>query len=348
MKLNGKMLVAVAMLLGSLGSVGCAAVGNKDVSQPANQEEAAAAPVAADAAPVAQQNVVVSKSTVPLPMPPAVRVENPGPAPRANDVWTKGFWRYDMGATQYVWVPGYWQDNSVTVSFAPPAPRYEDPGCAPSADFVFVPGFYRFDGRQYIWVNGHWDARQGRDGYVAARWESVNGRYQMVPGHFTGRDGRDGRDGRNGRDGRDGRDGATAQQGQDGHGHHGDDGKGAQAPSKGNHDQGNKPVAQGPAKDGNGDHGKGADKPAPQPQHKAVAVDQVKLPEARPVDAKKTAEVVVKQPEKKPITGKPVDKPAAPAARLGIAPANKPDASHAAQLVRISQASKLPVVPRKA
>ena len=112
-----------------------------------------------------------------FPSPPALRFEEPGPAPSSHHKWMRGYWRYDAPRTGYVWSPGFWEDESVTAPFAPPPPRFEDRGHAPGFDYSYTPGYWRWTGREYAWIPGHWTLKVDARFYVKPRWEKVNGRW---------------------------------------------------------------------------------------------------------------------------------------------------------------------------
>ncbi len=171
MKLNGKAMVAVAMILGSMAALtGC----KSSEQSKADEAAPAAEPVATSEAPAAQTQtgeehatiqastkVVVGASTPaarPLPPMPAPRFENPGRAPSRDHVFVKGFWRIDEPRIGYVWVPGHWQAQHAPS--APPAPRFENPGRAPSGQHVYVPGYWRWTGHDYKSFAGHWDIKR--------------------------------------------------------------------------------------------------------------------------------------------------------------------------------------------
>jgi hypothetical protein len=198
----GNLLVAVAMMLGAFGAVGC----NQSNGQAAQPETAPVVqqPEAAPATPAAKSDavsVVAATTTTRLPAPPALRFEEPGRAPSSHHRWMHGYWRYDAPRTTYVWAPGFWEDANVAVPYGPPALRFEDQGRAPSADYFYAPGYWRWSGREYVWVSGHWSARRDAGFYRQAQWENVNGRwtYRLKPGEHprtdADHDRRDPRDG---------------------------------------------------------------------------------------------------------------------------------------------------------
>lgn len=191
MNFNGKAMVAVAMMLGSMATIGC-----KGQEQAAPQESAPApVVVAAPEAPAAEVapakatdegvNVKASvKVNTRAPAAPAERYENPGRAPSRDHSWIKGHWRHE-GQRGYQWTPGRW-----IVQFAPsapPAPRYENPGRPISNDHVWVSGHWQRTGRDWTWVGGHWSHRRQNQNYVAPRWERQQSRYVYVPGRWVRR-----------------------------------------------------------------------------------------------------------------------------------------------------------------
>ena len=151
MNLKNSILVAVAMMLGSMGALGCNTVADKAteevVSAPAEQPAAAVA-----AQPAANAPVAAAPQTY-----PDARFQDPSFA-------------------QIGYAP-----------IAPPALRVEIIGVAPRADMYFVPGYWRYSGARYVWVSGRWES--GRDGYDYAppRWERVGSRWQHRPGCWIDR-----------------------------------------------------------------------------------------------------------------------------------------------------------------
>lgn len=197
MKRMSNVLVAAAMILGTFGMMGC----NKPMDITSQPETTPAPVVQSDApaaapqqsAPAAQPEAVsiVASTSARLPAPPALRVENPGPAPSAHHRWMRGYWRYDAPRTVYVWAPGFWIDETVAAPYAPPALRVEDPGCAPSAEYQYMSGYWRWSGREYVWVSGHWSMRGDARSYYQPRWENVNGHWQTRMGRDDARRGDD-------------------------------------------------------------------------------------------------------------------------------------------------------------
>lgn len=196
MKLNGKTMAVVAMVLGSMAAIGCNRAEDREAPQetaPApvvaapSQDSTPAAPAAQPAAAKSDEGVTVAAKTsvgASLPPRPADRVEHPGVAPSRDHRWTKGHWRYE-GVRGYVWTPGRW-----VVEFAPaapPAPRYENPGRPISDRHMWVPGHWERSSRDWTWIGGHWTIKRTDQRFVAARWERQNGRYVYVPGRWVRR-----------------------------------------------------------------------------------------------------------------------------------------------------------------
>ena len=193
MKLNQKMLVAAAMILGAMSTLGC---NRADNSAPAEATPAVAATVEAPAeAPATSDEnaTIAAKASVAVktqpPAPPAPRVENPGRAPSARHQWENGYWRYESPRTQYVWVPGHWEARDGYAPKAPPPPRVEDRGRAPGANFIFIEGHWSWNGRDFDWKVGRWEARRTGHDYVQPRWERVNGRWVKRDGYWRAQPG---------------------------------------------------------------------------------------------------------------------------------------------------------------
>jgi hypothetical protein len=142
MMLNGKMMVAVAMMVGALGAVGC----NKSDSQSstdavAPEDSPATAPVVPDdqskAGAEAATNWFETSARVHYwapRAPPAVRVETYGAAPSPNHFWAPGHWHWS--GRDYNWRAGNWQLRR----------------------------------NNYNWVGSHWANRNGRYEYIQGHW----------------------------------------------------------------------------------------------------------------------------------------------------------------------------------
>ncbi|APR85965.1 Lipoprotein, putative [Minicystis rosea] len=123
MKLNGKILVAVAMMMGSMAAVGCAAPTEGDAVAP--EETAATAPVeeSDSTAGVEQNSVRVrygygARHYYAPHAPPAARREVYGRAPSARHFWAPGYYRWN--GRQHVWVTGRWEAQRVGYAYVGP------------------------------------------------------------------------------------------------------------------------------------------------------------------------------------------------------------------------------------
>jgi hypothetical protein len=148
MKLNGSVLVAVAMMVGSFGMMGCQQ--NATSSDPIAPEESV-------------QNAPVEDDTA-----AATSTEND----------TTNALRFGVCNTVRV---HYYAPH------APPAARYEVRGVAPSARHFWAPGYYRWTGRQFVWYGGRWEVRRAGYEYINPHWGIAHGRYEYIPGHWIRR-----------------------------------------------------------------------------------------------------------------------------------------------------------------
>jgi WXXGXW repeat (2 copies) len=110
MKLNGKMMMAVVMMVGSLAATGCSTASAADTGAVAPEETAATAPVddstaSTSATPGVEQDARSFHYFAPH-APPAARVEFRGVAPSARHFWAPGYYRYN--GREHVWVGGRW------------------------------------------------------------------------------------------------------------------------------------------------------------------------------------------------------------------------------------------------
>jgi len=80
------------------------------------------------------ETTTVRREVVVTEAPPAVRVEEPVPAPEGDYEWVPGFWSWDG---HWVWNPGKW-----TVR--------------PHAKAIYEQGHWVHRGNGYVWVEGHW------------------------------------------------------------------------------------------------------------------------------------------------------------------------------------------------
>jgi len=92
-----------------------------------------------------------------IPMAPNVvlTVETPViAAPAANYIWIDGYWTWDYGYREYVWVPGRWE-------------------AAPYAGAVWLPGYWEYYQNGYRWIDAAWLPRNYtmRYGYSSGRYD---------------------------------------------------------------------------------------------------------------------------------------------------------------------------------
>ena len=138
MKINGKLMVAVVMVVGSLATAGCSKAMAQDAGAVAPEETAATAPVesGADATNAVEKDSLRIRFYAPF-APPAARFETRGVAPSPRHFWAPGYYRYN--GREHVWVAGRWE--------------------------------LRRDGFEY--VGPHWVRRFGRFEYVPGRWMRI-------------------------------------------------------------------------------------------------------------------------------------------------------------------------------
>src|SRR5262245_47045805 len=130
--------------------------------------------------------------------------ERPGvDPPSANAQWIEGYWNWDPGRNDYVWVtgtwrvpppgrlwvngywkrdeqgwyrvPGFWSDRKTDRldyrKEGPPKERPDDdPGDPPAPDCFYVPGQYYPDGNGVIWKKGFWAKAQDGWSWVPVQW----------------------------------------------------------------------------------------------------------------------------------------------------------------------------------
>jgi WXXGXW repeat (2 copies) len=143
MKLNGKMM-AVAMMVGALGAMGC----NKSDSQSSTDAVAPEENPAAATAPVVPDD------------------QSKAGAEAATN-W------FESNVRVHYWAPR-----------APPALRVETYGAAPSSRHFWAPGYWHWSGRDYNWHAGGWQLGRENHVWVGGRWANRNGRYEWMPGHW--------------------------------------------------------------------------------------------------------------------------------------------------------------------
>ena len=150
--------------------------------------------------------------------PPPPIVERPGvDPPSLRSEWIGGYWDWDAGRNDFVWVtgtwrnpppgrfwvngywkrddqgwyrvPGFWSDRKTDrIDYrknGPPADHPDDtPGESPGADFYYVPGQYYPDGDGVVWKPGFWAKVQPGWAWVPA--VDPSGRRLGLPGRVLG------------------------------------------------------------------------------------------------------------------------------------------------------------------
>jgi hypothetical protein len=118
MKLNGKAMMAVVMMVGSFAAEGCSTPDTQATGPVAPEETAATAPVqgATNTASV-EKDWRVFHYYAPF-APPAVRFEVRGVAPSARHFWAPGYYRWN--GREHVWVGGGWQLRREGFEFVAP------------------------------------------------------------------------------------------------------------------------------------------------------------------------------------------------------------------------------------
>ena len=134
MKINGKTMMAVVMVVGSLAATGCSTASAQDMGPVAPEETAATAPMEnGSAANGVEKDELRFHFYAPF-APPAARFEFRGFAPSERHFWAPGYYRWN--GREHVWVAGRWE--------------------------------LRRDGFEFI--GPHWVRRFGRYEYIPGRW----------------------------------------------------------------------------------------------------------------------------------------------------------------------------------
>ncbi len=136
--------------------------------------------------------------------PPPPLSERPGiEPPSASAEWIEGYWEWDAGRNDFVWVtgtwrvappgrfwvngywkrddkgwyrvPGFWSERKTDRldyrKNGPPQDRPDDdPGDPPNSDCFYVPGQYYPDGDGVVWKKGYWTKAQPGWSWVPAQW----------------------------------------------------------------------------------------------------------------------------------------------------------------------------------
>jgi hypothetical protein len=133
MKINGKMMMAVVMVVGSIAATGCSTASAQETGAVAPEETAATAPVQNSTANGVEKDFFGIRFYAPI-APPALRFEVRGVAPSERHFWAPGYYRYN--GREHVWVGGRWE--------------------------------LRRDGFEFI--GPHWVRRFGRYEYIPGHW----------------------------------------------------------------------------------------------------------------------------------------------------------------------------------
>ncbi len=148
MKLNGSLVVVAAMMVGSLGAMGCKS--NDKITDTGNA--------------VAPDNGAVAPE------------ETPETAPVATTTVAEASAASPGTEQDYFRGAHYWGPR-------PPAARFEDRGYARAGHF-WSPGYYGWNGREHAWHGGGWYPERPGYAYVGPRWENRYGRYEYLPGRW--------------------------------------------------------------------------------------------------------------------------------------------------------------------
>jgi hypothetical protein len=154
---------------------------------------------------------------VPKQPPPPVQEVPPDQQPAGSDVqwipgywawddgrndflWVSGFWRdvppgrhwvpgyWDQVAGGFQWVPGYWAPDAVqSVQYLPAPPESLESGPsspAPGPDYTWAPGYWDWQGGQYVWRPGSWIPGQRDWVWVPTHSMWTPSGYVSVPGYW--------------------------------------------------------------------------------------------------------------------------------------------------------------------
>lgn len=126
MKLNGSMLVAVAMMVGAMAVTGCSKPGGGAAADAIAPEESIAdAPVKDEATdsftPGVEQDSVGFRFYAPH-GPPAARFEERGRAPSEHHFWAPGYYRWN--GHEHIWYGGRWEPRREGYTYY--SPRWEN------------------------------------------------------------------------------------------------------------------------------------------------------------------------------------------------------------------------------
>jgi len=101
--------------------------------------------------------------------------------------WTPGHWK--QADSSWQWAPGFWsQQNVKEVSYVPPPPASLETATpavpAPGADYVYVQGCWIYRDGRYIWRPGYWAACQPGWIWVPAHYTWTPCGYVYVEGYW--------------------------------------------------------------------------------------------------------------------------------------------------------------------
>jgi hypothetical protein len=143
-------------------------------------------------------------------MPPDVKPDG------QNVVWIPGYWAYDDGRQDFIWVSGIWRDtppnhawvagywsqanggyqwtpgiwapsNVEQVNYVPQPPQSLETGPnvpAPTPNDFWVPGNYEYVSANYVWRPGYWTGAQPDWIWIAAHYVWTPSGYLYIPGHW--------------------------------------------------------------------------------------------------------------------------------------------------------------------
>jgi hypothetical protein len=98
-----------------------------------------------------------------------------------NGAYNYGFRSYGARSQgvrnyHYHWVPS-----------APPATRYQVLGRAPSHRHFWMNGSWQYTNNRYSWTPGRWTTYRTGYNYVQPRYEQSGARWRYIPGHWVAR-----------------------------------------------------------------------------------------------------------------------------------------------------------------
>ena len=148
--------------------------------------------------------------------PDPIEEQPPDQKPDGNVQWMPGYWAWDDGRNDFLWVSGFWRTmppgrtwipgawhntadgwqwtpgfwNSAEqkqIEYLPPPPATVEAGPtvpAPSADYVYIPGSWYYSSYRYVWRPGVWVAHRPGWVWIPAhfRWTPVG--YVFVDGYW--------------------------------------------------------------------------------------------------------------------------------------------------------------------